>query len=113
LIVRFARSFTANQSNAMALKKVLNSQLMSGLLNAWDVAHLASSWSMMTGLENCQMAIYEFKCDQCGTMAIINRAIDSDGDVDAGNCMACAIPMTRIWSDIAAVFKGTGWGKDV
>ncbi len=44
-------------------------------------------------------------------MAIINRAIDSDGDVDAGNCMACAIPMTRIWSDVAAVFKGTGWGK--
>jgi hypothetical protein len=43
LIVQSARSFTGNQSNAMALKKVLNSQLMSGLLNAWDVAHLASS----------------------------------------------------------------------
>ena len=44
-------------------------------------------------------------------MAIINRAIDSDGDVDAGNCMACAIPMTRVWSSVGAVFKGTGWGK--
>jgi predicted nucleic acid-binding Zn ribbon protein len=84
---------------------------MNGLLNAWDVAHLASSWSMMTGLESYQMATYEFKCDQCGTMAIINRAIDADGDVDAGNCMACAIPMTRIWSNVGAVFKGTGWGK--
>ena len=96
----------------MALKKVLNLQLMSGLLNAWDVAHLGSRLLMMQGLENYQMATYEFKCDQCGTMAIINRAIDSDGDVDAGNCMVCAIPMTRIWSDVAAVFKGTGWGKD-
>ena len=57
------------------------------------------------------MATYEFKCDRCGTMAIINRAIDADGDVDAGNCMACAIPMTRIWSAIPAVFKGTGWGS--
>jgi predicted nucleic acid-binding Zn ribbon protein len=111
LIVQFARSFTASQSNAMASRKVLNSQLMSGLPNVWDVAHLASSWLMMTESRRYQMATYEFKCDQCGTIAIINRAIDSDGDVDAGNCMACAIPMTRIWSDIAAVFKGTGWGK--
>ena len=111
MIVQSARNFTASQSNAMALKKVLNSQLMSGLLNAWDVAHLASNWSMMTGLENCQMATYEFKCDQCGTMAIINRSINADGDVDAGNCMACAIPMSRIWSNVGAVFKGTGWGK--
>jgi len=44
------------------------------------------------------MPTYEFKCDQCGTMAMINRSIDADGDVDAGNCMACAIPMTRIWA---------------
>ena len=58
------------------------------------------------------MPTYEFKCDQCGTMAIINRSIDADGDVDAGNCMACAIPMTRIWSNVSAVFKGIGWGKD-
>ena len=36
------------------------------------------------------MATYEFKCDQCGTGATIYRAIDSDGDVDAGNCMVCA-----------------------
>jgi putative FmdB family regulatory protein len=84
---------------------------MSGLHNAWDVAHLASNLSMMTGLESYQMAIYEFKCDQCGTGATIYRDVNSDGDVDAGNCMACAIPMTRIWSNVAAVFKGTGWGK--
>jgi len=57
------------------------------------------------------MPSYEFKCDQCGTMAIINRAIDADGDVDAGNCMACGIPMTRIWAATPAVFKGTGWGS--
>ncbi len=44
-------------------------------------------------------------------MAIINRAIDADGDVDAGNCMACGIPMTRIWAATPAVFKGTGWGS--
>jgi predicted nucleic acid-binding Zn ribbon protein len=111
LIVQSAKSFTANQSNAMASRKVPNLQHMSGLHNAWDVAHLASSWLMMIGLRSLQMATYEFKCDQCGTMAIINRAIDSDGDVDAGNCMACAIPMTRIWAATPAVFKGTGWGK--
>ena len=57
------------------------------------------------------MATYEFKCDQCGTMALINRAIEADGDVDAGNCMACGIPMTRIWSGTPSIFKGTGWGK--
>jgi putative FmdB family regulatory protein len=111
LIVQSARSFTANQSNAMASRKVLNSQLMSGLLNAWDVAHLASSWSMMTGLRSFQMPTYEFQCNQCGNMAIINRSIDADGDLGAPVCMACAIPMTRIWSNVAAVFKGTGWGK--
>jgi putative FmdB family regulatory protein len=111
LIVQSARSFTASQSNAMASRKVPNSQLMSGLLNAWDVAHLGSRLLMMRGLRSCQMPTYEFKCDQCGTMAIINRSIDADGDVDAGNCMACAIPMTRIWSNVAAVFKGTGWGS--
>jgi predicted nucleic acid-binding Zn ribbon protein len=111
LIVQFAKSFTASQSNAMASRKVPNSQLMSGLPNAWVVEHLESSWSMMIGLRSYQMATYEFKCDQCGTMAIINRAIDDDGDVDAGNCMACAIPMTRVWSSVGAVFKGTGWGK--
>jgi predicted nucleic acid-binding Zn ribbon protein len=57
------------------------------------------------------MATYEFKCDQCGMNATIYRDINSDGDVDAGNCMACAIPMTRIWGNVAAVFKGTGWGS--
>jgi predicted nucleic acid-binding Zn ribbon protein len=25
--------------------------------------------------------------------------------------MACAIPMSRIWSNVGAVFKGTGWGS--
>jgi predicted nucleic acid-binding Zn ribbon protein len=44
-------------------------------------------------------------------MAIINRAIEADGDVDAGNCMACGIPMTRIWAATPSIFKGTGWGK--
>jgi predicted nucleic acid-binding Zn ribbon protein len=111
LIVQSARSFTESQSNAMALKKVLNSQSMSGLLNAWDVAHLESRSLMMQELRNLVMPTYEFKCDQCGTMAIINRSIDADGDVDAGNCMACAIPMTRIWAATPAVFKGTGWGS--
>jgi putative FmdB family regulatory protein len=84
---------------------------MSGLPNAWDVGHLGSRLLMMQGFRSYLMPTYEFKCDQCGTMAIINRAIDTDGDVDAGNCMVCAIPMTRIWSNVAAVFKGTGWGK--
>jgi predicted nucleic acid-binding Zn ribbon protein len=110
LIVQSARSFTASQSNAMASRKVPNSQLMSGLPNAWDVVHLASSWSMMIGLRSYQMATYEFKCDQCGTMAIINRAIDDDGDVDAGNCMACAIPMTRVWASNTSCIQRHGMG---
>jgi putative FmdB family regulatory protein len=111
LIVQYAKSFTASQNNAMDSRKVLNSQLMSGLHNAWDVAHLASRLSMMQELRSYLMPTYEFKCDQCGTMAIINRSIDADGDVDAGNCITCAIPMSRIWSNVGAVFKGTGWGK--
>jgi predicted nucleic acid-binding Zn ribbon protein len=110
LIVQSVRSYTESLSNDTALKKVLNSQLMSGLLNAWDVAHLASSSSMMIGLRSFQMPSYEFQCNQCGTMAIINRSIDADGDVGAPVCTACQLSMTRIWAATPAVFKGTGWG---
>jgi predicted nucleic acid-binding Zn ribbon protein len=111
LIVRSAKSFTARQSNAMASRKVLNLQSMSGLPNAWDVAHLGSSLSMMTGLRSFQMPSYEFQCNQCGNMAIINRAIDADGDVGAPVCTACQLSMSRIWAATPAVFKGTGWGS--
>jgi predicted nucleic acid-binding Zn ribbon protein len=51
------------------------------------------------------MATYEFQCDQCGTFATIYRDINDDGDVDAGNCMACAIPMTRIWAAMLQLYS--------
>jgi putative FmdB family regulatory protein len=57
------------------------------------------------------MPTYEFKCDQCGMMEFISRAIDADGDVNAVNCLQCQSPMTRIWSATPAIFKGTGWGS--
>jgi putative FmdB family regulatory protein len=96
----------------MALRKVLNSQSMSGLLNAWVVAHLASRSLMMPGLENSLMAYYEFKCSVCNSTYGINRDINADGDVAAPNCSKCGLTMERIYSITGITFKGTGWGKD-
>jgi putative FmdB family regulatory protein len=95
----------------MALKKVLNSQLMSGLHNAWDVAHLASSWLMMIGLRSYLMAYYEFKCSICTATYGINRDINADGDIPAPECRKCNVLTERIFSITGAIFKGTGWGK--
>lgn len=83
---------------------------MSGLLNAWDVAHLGSRLLMMQGLENCQMAYYEFKCSICAATYGINRDINADGDVPAPECRKCNVTTERIFSITGAVFKGTGWG---
>jgi putative FmdB family regulatory protein len=85
---------------------------MSGLLNAWDVAHLGSRLLMMQGLENCQMAYYEFKCSICTATYGINRDINADGDVPAPECRKCNVTTERIFSITGAVFKGNGWGKD-
>ena len=85
---------------------------MSGLLNAWDVAHLGSRLLMMQGLGSYQMAYYEFKCSVCNTTYGINRDINADGDVAAPNCSKCGLTMERIYSITGITFKGTGWGKD-
>jgi putative FmdB family regulatory protein len=112
LIVQSVRSFTASQSNAMASKKVLNSQLMSGSPNVWDAVHLVSKSLMMKELRNYPMAYYEFKCSVCNTTYGINRDINADGDVAAPNCSKCGLTMERIYSITGITFKGTGWGKD-
>ena len=84
---------------------------MSGLLNAWDVAHLGSRSLMMQGLESYLMAYYEFKCSICTATYGINRDINADGDVPAPDCRKCNVTTERIFSITGAVFKGTGWGK--
>jgi putative FmdB family regulatory protein len=84
---------------------------MSGLHNAWDVAHLASSWSMMIELRSYPMAYYEFKCSICTATYGINRDINADGDIPAPECRKCNVPTERIFSITGAIFKGNGWGK--
>jgi putative FmdB family regulatory protein len=95
----------------MASKKVPNSQLMSGSLNAWDVVHLVSRSLMMKELRNYPMAYYEFKCSICTATYGINRDINADGDIPAPECRKCNVTTERIFSITGAIFKGTGWGK--
>jgi putative FmdB family regulatory protein len=51
---------------------------------------------------------YDFKCEQCGTIFEFNLAFDNK---DLQYCEDCEKPLVRIYAPVAAIFKGTGWGK--
>lgn len=51
---------------------------------------------------------YDFKCEQCGTIFELNLAFDNK---DLRYCEDCEKPLVRIYAPVAAIFKGTGWGK--
>ena len=55
------------------------------------------------------MAEYDFRCEVCGNIETVKRAMD---DELARNpyCDGCMIPMSRIWTANPIHFKGKGWG---
>ena len=54
------------------------------------------------------MPSYDFKCEQCNNKFELSLPIDSK---DLPYCEDCENPLVRIYSPVAAIFKGTGWGS--
>jgi putative FmdB family regulatory protein len=54
------------------------------------------------------MPTYDFKCEQCGMTFELNLAFDNK---DLQYCEDCEKPLVRIYAPVAAIFRGTGWGK--
>lgn len=53
------------------------------------------------------MAIYEYNCPKCNDNFIKQRSIASE---DPGyNCEVCETPLTRVYSNVGAVFTGNGF----
>lgn len=54
------------------------------------------------------MALYEYKCTgSCEGIVTIKRPMAED---DPGyNCETCNLPLTRVYSDVGAVFTGSGF----
>ena len=54
------------------------------------------------------MPTYDFKCEQCSNTFELNLSFDNK---DLQYCEDCEKPLVRIYAPVAAIFKGTGWGK--
>lgn len=54
------------------------------------------------------MPTYEFICDECEFIEIYERSIHHP----QADPVHCGMGMRRMWTPIAAHFKGKGWGKD-
>lgn len=53
------------------------------------------------------MAIYEYDCTSCSTRYVKQRSIKDD---DPGyNCDTCNQALIRVYSNVGAVFNGTGF----
>ena len=59
-------------------------------------------------LKKKQMPAYEYKCTAgCNDIVVKVRSIKED---DPGyNCETCNVPMERVYSNIGAVFNGSGF----
>ena len=57
------------------------------------------------------MAQYEFMCDVCTQVTIIQRSILDELPRDP-YCDNCVIPMKRVYTSTPIHFKGRGWGGD-
>ena len=53
------------------------------------------------------MAYYEYKCQQCDTMTIINRGMTEDDPGYA--CETCNSALTRVYSKVGVSFRGSGF----
>jgi putative FmdB family regulatory protein len=53
------------------------------------------------------MALYEYDCMPCGTRVVKERSISSN---DPGyQCETCNKPLVRVYSNVSAIFNGTGF----
>lgn len=53
------------------------------------------------------MPTYEYSCNDCGTYGSVHRTYKED---DGGiNCPKCNVAMTRVFTALAIMFKGSGW----
>lgn len=53
------------------------------------------------------MAVYEYNCSSCNEMYVKQRSIKED---DPGyKCDTCNSDLTRVYSNIGAVFNGSGF----
>ena len=55
-----------------------------------------------------ELPTYDFKCEQCSNTFELNLSFDNK---DLQYCEDCEKPLVRIYAPVAAIFKGTGWGK--
>ena len=54
------------------------------------------------------MPMYEYECISCSIRIEAERSVH-----DVNIPMCCGFTMRQIYGSIGAIFKGTGWGKDV
>ena len=54
------------------------------------------------------MPAYDFQCSICNSQVEIEANITESLTIPS----CCQSPMARIYTATAAVFRGTGWGKD-
>jgi putative FmdB family regulatory protein len=54
--------------------------------------------------------IYQYKCNGCGWTIDVNKSIAERNE--GPMCGDCLVQMVRSISQVSAIFKGTGWGKD-
>jgi putative FmdB family regulatory protein len=54
------------------------------------------------------MPTYDFKCEQCQETFELNLSFEN---MDTPHCGDCAKPLVRVYGPVAAIFRGTGWGK--
>lgn len=55
------------------------------------------------------MALYDYKCTNCGLLHTIDHSVH---EAPAVLCDECGGPCRKLYSSPAAVFPGGGWGKD-
>jgi putative FmdB family regulatory protein len=54
------------------------------------------------------MPLYDFKCEQCSNTFELSLSFENK---DLQYCEDCENPLVRIYTQVSAIFKGTGWGK--
>jgi len=55
------------------------------------------------------VAIYEYYCPRCDTVAEISHPITDSPEI---LCIGCSLPRQKKFSLGAVTFKGGGWGKN-
>jgi putative FmdB family regulatory protein len=51
------------------------------------------------------MPTYDFKCEECGVAFELNIPMG-----ELAYCEDCEKPLTKLFTPVPAIFKGTGWG---